>query len=168
MKHLSGLRLLVFALISLAGCKAEESGDYFQFDGRLFVFNYRVANAYYLVNIKRLRTIGPGLVAVVEFDDPAGGPPIVVREKIWPDTRRTTINSPPVRCIVKDKPYKVVVQIEDATGKLIQMMETTMASNQDQDILPDRPLVKGPFYDPNPQLKSPVSEAEAPRPACPQ
>lgn len=164
MRRLAGYPFLpVLALALLASCAGEESGDFFQFDGKLFVFNYRIANAYYLVNIKRLRTLEPGHVAVVDFEDPAGGPPIVVREKIWPDTRRTTINSPPVRCIKKDKPYKVVVRIEDAAGKVIQQLEATMVSDQDQDVLPDKPLVVGPLYTPNPD-KSAVKQAAG---ACP-
>jgi|CXWK01.1.fsa_nt_gi hypothetical protein len=137
------------AAILLSGCNAKETGDYFQFDGKLFIFNYRIASANYLVNIKRLRTLEPGYVAVVHFEDPAGGQPIIVREKIWPDTRRTTINSPPVRCIVKDRPYSVVVRIEDARGDALQTLETTMVSNQDQDVLPEKPLVIGPLYTPN-------------------
>lgn len=155
---------LVVVSLFLAGCRGEETGDFFRFDGRLFVFNYRVAAATYLVNIKQLRSLEPGHVAVVSFEDPAGGPPLVVRESIYPNTTRTTINSPPVFCIIKDRPYKIMVRIESADGKVIQEMETTLASLQDQDVLPDMPLVNGPLYTPN----SGAADAPGNRPtACP-
>ena len=109
---------LIFAMAFLVGCRSEETGDFFRFDGRLFVFNYRVATATYLINIKQLRTLEPGHVAVVSFENPAGGPPLVVRESIYPNTTRTTINSPPVFCIIKDRPYRVTVRIESADGTL--------------------------------------------------
>ena len=138
---------------TLASCRESgREGEYFVLDGKLFVFNYRVATATYLVNIKPVKPVGEGEVAVVSFEDPAGGEALVVREKIWPRTSKTTINSPPVFCIVKDRPYKVSIRLENSTGKLIQQIETTMTSSQDQTDLPDKPLVTGPFYDPNPEL----------------
>lgn len=143
--------LLLTALV--AGCRdSGKDGENFVLDGKLFVFNYRVATATYLVNIKSTKPIGGGETAVVSFEDPAGGEPIVVREKIWPNTQRTTIHSPPLLCIVKDRPYKVTIRIENASGELLQQIDTTVTSSQDQSLLPDKPLVTGPFYDPNPEV----------------
>lgn len=141
------------ALLAVAGCRESGGeGEYFVLDGKIFVFNYRVATATYLVNIKPVKPIGAGEVAVASFEDPAGGEAIVVREKIWPNAAKTTINSPPVLCIVKDRPYKVSIRIEDAKGGLMQQIETTVTSGQDQTDLPDRPLVTGPLYQPNPEV----------------
>lgn len=139
-----------FAVVALTSCRDSGEGDAFALDGKIFVFNHRVATATYLVNIKQLRPLGEGHVAVASFQDPAGGPDILVREKIWPNSTKTTINSPPLHCIVKDKPYRIAVRIEDAAGKAVQQIETTLASGQDQTDLPDKPLVVGPFYTPNP------------------
>ena len=127
-------------------------GRHFEVDGKLFVFNYRVATATYLVNLKPLQPVGQGETAVATFENPAGGEAIVVRKKIWPNTDKTTIESPPLRCVVKDRPYKVSIAIEGPDGALLQTIETTMTSSEDQSLLPDRPLVVGPLYTPNPEL----------------
>lgn len=145
-------RLALAALMVLAACRDSGTGDHFALDGKVFVFNYRVATATYLVNLKQLRPLGEGHVAVASFEDPAGGAPILVREKIWPQAARTTIHSPPVHCIVKDRPYAVTIRIEDPAGNPVQQIDTTVTSSQDQSVLPDKPLVVGPLYTPNPEL----------------
>jgi len=150
----------VFAAVALAALLAGASGcrdsgdeaELFRLDGKLFVFNYRVATATYLVNLVPLRPVGEGQSAVASFENPAGGADIVVRQKIWPNLPKTTIESPPLRCVVKDRPYKVSIRIEGADGSVLQTIETTMASSEDQSLLPDRPLVVGPLYTPNPEL----------------
>ena len=147
-----GLALAIAALL-LCSCRdAGKEGAYFELAGKLFVFNYRVATATYLVNLAPLRPVEDGQTAVARFENPQGGAPIVVRKKIWPRLDKTTIESPPIFCVVKDRPYAVSIQIEDATGTVRQTIETTMISTLDQDVLPDRPLVVGPLYTPNPDL----------------
>jgi hypothetical protein len=144
---------LFSGLLALAACR-ETGGEseYFEIDGKLFVFNYRVATATYRLNLKPLQPIGEGQTAVATFENPAGGEPLVVRKKIWPKTEKTMIESPPLRCVKKDKPYKVSIRIEGQDGKVLQTLETAMASSENQDVLPDLPLVVGPGYTPNPDL----------------
>jgi hypothetical protein len=144
---------LLVAMLALGACRdTGAEGEYFEIAGKLFVFNYRVATATYLVNLRPLQPMREGETAVASFEDPAGGEPIVVRKKIWPKLEKTTIESPPLRCVVKDRPYKVSIRIEGADGSLMQTIETTMTSSEDQSLLPDRPLVLGPAYTPNPDL----------------
>ena len=81
-----------------------------------------------------------------------------------------TLESPPLTCVVKDKPYAVSIRIEGADGTLLQTIETTMTSSRDQSILPDRPLVVGPVYELNQEL---AGHADGklpgePKPGCPQ
>jgi hypothetical protein len=145
--------LFVAGLLGLGACRESGGeGEYFEIAGKLFVFNYRVATATYLVNLKPLKPVSEGETAVATFEDPAGGEPIVVRKKIWPELEKTTIESPPLRCVVKDRPYQVSIDIKGPDGKIMQTIRTTMASSQDQSLLPDRPLVVGPLYAPNPEL----------------
>ena len=149
------LRMMVLLVAGLAAASCRDTGgegEYYRLDGKLFVFNYRVATATYLVNLAPVKPPPEGETAVISFEDPAGGAPIVVRQKIWPKLARTTIESPPLRCVVKDRPYAVSIRIEGADGTVKQTIETTMASSEDQDVLPDRPLVVGPLYTPNPEL----------------
>lgn len=143
---------LAAALIA-GGCRDESrSGDLFEISGKLFVFNYRVATATYLVTLKPVAPLEEGLKAVAVFENPAGGEPITLEHKIWPKLDKTVLESDPLRCVLKDHPYTVEIRIEDAAGEVRQVIKTTMKSNLDQDILPDAPLVVGPVYTPNPDL----------------
>lgn len=159
----------IAALLAVAGCRDSGDAERYALDGKLVVFNYRVATARFLVNLKHLRTPGDGEMAVASFEDPVGGAPIVVREKIWPATPRTTLTTPPLRCIVKDHPYAVSISIEDAAGKPVQVIDTTVTSSEDQTLLPEKPLVVGPFYTPNPEMEGRTLEeqAAAARKGCP-
>jgi hypothetical protein len=145
--------LLLAGLFALGACRESGGeGEYFETAGKLFVFNYRVATATYLVNLKPLKPVGDGESVVATFENPAGGEPIVVRQKIWPRMDKTTIESPPLRCVVKNRPYAVTIEIMGPDGTVMQTIKTTMISSEDQAILPDRPLVVGPVYTPNPEL----------------
>ncbi len=139
--------------LALAGCRESGGGgEYFEISGKLFVFNYRVAEATYLVTLKPLLPMAEGQIAVANFEDPAGGQAIVVRQKIWPKLDKVTIESPPLHCVTKGKPYAVSIVIEEAGGATLQTLKTTITSSEDQNRLPDAPLVVGPAYTPNPEL----------------
>ncbi len=149
-------RCLIIVLLSLAALAAcRESGgegEYFSLSGKLFEFNYRLGIATYVITLNPLKPIPEGLVAVVSFENPAGGAPIEVDQKLWPKLPHQTLTSPPLSCVVKDRPYAVAIRIEDQTGALVQSFDTTITSNLDQTILPDRPLVIGPVYELNPDM----------------
>lgn len=142
--------VVLLPLMLLGACR--DTGQLFEVTGRLVVFNYRVATVTYLVTLKPIQPIGEGQAAVASFENPAGGAPLVVRQKLFAGHQKVTIESPPLECVVKDRPYKVSIRIEGADGVLLQDIETTMVSSQDESMLPDRPLVVGPGYDPNPEL----------------
>ncbi|MEI9406222.1 hypothetical protein [Mesorhizobium argentiipisi] len=138
--------------VTLGACRDTGNDQLFAISGKLFEFNYRLAIATYVITLKPLRPIADGQVAVVSFQNPAGGEPLVVNQKIWPKLPHITLTSPPLSCVVKDKPYKISIRIEDASGTLLQSIDTTMTSSEDQTMLPDRPLVIGPKYELNPDL----------------
>ncbi|HTV68390.1 MAG TPA: hypothetical protein VMF90_07625 [Rhizobiaceae bacterium] len=173
MLKLGFLRISVVALglLALGACRdTAGEGEYFEITGKLFVFNYRVATATYLVTLGPLQPMREGETAVATFEDPAGGTPIVVRQKIYPKLDKTTIESPPLECVVKDKPYAVSIRIEGQDGAVLQTIETTMTSSENQDLLPDRPLVVGPLYTPNPDLAGHPDgklEGDPTKSACP-
>ncbi len=150
-RGLAAVSLIV--LVALGACRESGGeGDYYEISGKLFVFNYRVATATYLVTLKPLQPPREDETVVATFEDPAGGEPIVVRQKIWPKLEKTAIESPPLRCVAKDRPYAVSIVIEGADGSTRQTIKTTMVSSEDQALLPDAPLVVGPVYTPNPEL----------------
>jgi hypothetical protein len=144
---------LLLGLLGLAACRqAGGEGEFFAISGKLFVFNYRVATVSYMLVLKPLREMEEGQVAIASFEDPAGGEPIIVNQRVWPKLGKVTLESPPVRCVVKDRPYAVSLRIEGGQGEVLQSIETTITSSQDQSTMPDRPLVIGPGYTPNPEL----------------
>ncbi len=120
--------------------------------GHIFVFNYRVASATYLVTLKKTGPIPDGTVAIAKFDNPAGGEPIVINEKIFPAWDKITLQSPNVRCVRKDKPYSVDIRLVDAGGRTLQELKTQLVSDVDQSVLPSKPLVLGAGYERNPDV----------------
>lgn len=147
------LAAMLAAALVLGACRDTGKDALFEITGRLVVFNYREAMLTYLVTLKPLKPIEAGQTAETTMDNPAGGAPLVFTQKLFPGHTKVTIESPSLECVVKDRPYKVSIRIKGADGQLLQDIETTMVSAQNEDMLPDRKLVVGPGYDPNPELK---------------
>lgn len=159
----SAVMLAALVALGAAGCSDDGRGAVFELDSRVFVFNYRVATATYLVNIAPDKPTTEPRVVVTSFEDPAGGDAIVVRKEIQPGYVMTTIYSPPVRCIRKDRPYRISIRVETAQGAILQQLDTTLVSSQDQTDLPEQALVDGPLYRPNPNAgKMDESRADCP------
>ncbi|MBX3578840.1 MAG: hypothetical protein KF723_16710 [Rhizobiaceae bacterium] len=150
--HAAGAGLL--AVLLLAACRESGGeGEYFEISGKLFEFNYRLGIATYVVTLNPLQPVADGQTAVVSFQDPAGGDPIEVKQRIWPKLGHVTLTSPPLTCVTTGIPYAVAIRIVDEDGRVLQEIDTTMTSSLDQSILPDRPLVIGPVYELNPDLE---------------
>ena len=165
----AALAALLGAVLALGACRDTGEGALYEVSGRLFEFNYRLARATYVVTLKPLQPVGEGNVAVVDFENPTGGEPLVVTQKIWPKLPHVTLVSPPLTCVVKDRPYEVAIRIEDGDGRVLQELRTTLVSSQDQTDLPDAPLVTGPRYVLNPELAGhPDGRLPGkPKPDCP-
>jgi hypothetical protein len=148
-KAVSVLLMLLFA----SACREIPPDAYVELTGRIFVFNYRVATATYVVTLGKLRPLPEGAVAETRFDDPRGGDAIIVRQKIWPKLEKIAIESPPVFCIVKDRAYAFSIVLMSADGAKLQRVDGAVVSSLDQTVLPDVPLVVGNAYEPNPELK---------------
>ena len=166
---LAGAAVLCAAL-ALGACRESGKDALYEISGRVFEFNYRLGIATYVITLHPLRQVGEGNVAVVDFEDPAGGDPLVVTQKIWPKLPHVTLTSPPLNCVVKDKPYAVAIHIKDKDGAILQELKTTLTSTQDQSDLPDVPLVTGSKYVLNPALaEHPDGKLpNAPKADCPK
>jgi hypothetical protein len=158
---------VTFALIALAGCQRKGDDGPTELNGRHFVFNYRVSTATYLINLARKAPIPDGSFAIATFENPLGGEPIVVREKIFPFWNQITLQSPPVHCVQKDRPYAVSIRLVDAGDKTIQTIETVVTSDVDQSVLAAKPLVVGPVYTVNPELVKPDGSIDFSPEKCP-
>ena len=91
----------LIAAAALGACRdtgKESEGRLFEISGKIFVFNYRLARATYVVTLRPLQPMGEGQVAVASFQDPAGGAPLVVEQKVWPKLEKVTLESPALTC----------------------------------------------------------------------
>ena len=160
--------LAIVALLSLTGCQRDEPREVAKLSGRMFVFNYRVAVATYLVTLQRIAPIRDGSTVEATFENPRGGPDLIINDKIFPTDERITVQSPPVECVKQDRPYKVSIRIKAPEGDILQTIQTTIRSDTDQSALPAKPLVVGPLYTPNPEVFKPDGSTDM-RPAkgCP-
>jgi hypothetical protein len=142
------------ALLTLVGlltaCQRAEDGRYISINGKIFIFNIRLSKAYYTLNINRLANVADGSSVMAEFENPAGGPPLVVTQKVFPKMTRIDFESPDLHCIVADRPYAIKITLKDPQGKTLQTIDTTLASTLDQSVMPQQALVQGNAYDRNP------------------
>uniref|UniRef100_A0A7C1SVM7 DUF4249 family protein n=1 Tax=Agrobacterium albertimagni TaxID=147266 RepID=A0A7C1SVM7_9HYPH len=143
---------LLLGLASLAGCQREDLDEPLKLSGKVFIFNYRLAQATYVVTLNRNGPLPEPSFVETTFENPAGGAPLVTRNKIFAFWEKVSLESPPVHCIVKGRPYAISIRILDGSDNALQTIETTLTSNLDQTIMPGKPLVVGPIYTPNPEV----------------
>ncbi|SMD06751.1 hypothetical protein [Rhizobium sp. RU36D] len=160
---------IAIALVALAGCQRDSEDGPLAVSGRMFVFNYRVAIASYLVTLNRNGDVPAGSVVETTFENPQGGKALVTRQKVFPNQPKLELESPPVHCVVKDRPYAVTIRLSDGKGAVLQTLETTVTSTDDQSIMPAKPLVVGPHYDRNPEVFKPDGTTDfSPETSCPK
>jgi hypothetical protein len=165
----TALPAAILSLLLIASCQRETEGKAVEVSGRLFVFNYRVAMANYLVTLRKLQPLPEGSFAEAVFENPKGGAALTAREKIFPIDDKISLQSTPVHCVVADRPYAVTIRIVAASGAVLQTLETSITSDVDQTVLPAKPLVVGPGYAPNPEVfLADGSRDMAPESDCPK
>jgi hypothetical protein len=144
--------LLSFAFL-LAGCGEDQNAPYLSFAGGGFVFNYRNAEAFYGFVAKPLRSLPEGSVIEAQFEVPGGAEPALDREKVVQGQVQYSFQSPNLTGIQPKRDYKAVMRLIDAQGKEIARYERNFHTDVDQASLPNQPLVVGPGYQKNPELK---------------
>ena len=133
------------ALMFAAGCQ-REAEDYITVNGKVFIFNIRYARAFYMLTLHRLPATPDDAVVIAEFENPAGGPPLVKEQKVFPKMTRIDLQSPDVDCVVTDTPYKIRIVLRNAAGETLQTIDTTLRSTLDSTMLPEHALFEGPVY----------------------
>jgi hypothetical protein len=144
--------LLTFALL-LAACGEDENAPYLSFAGGGFIFNYRTAEAFYGFVAKPQRALPEGGVIEAQFEVPGTPEPAISREKVVPGQVQYSFKSPNLTGIEPKRDYKAVMRVIDAQGKEVARYERNFHTDVDQSTLPDQPLVVGPGYQKNPDLK---------------
>ena len=158
MNRLKSLLILPLLLASTA-CQRETGPDPLQLTGKMFIFNYRLAYATYMVTLTKTEPVPEGSTIIAEFENPAGGKPILLTRKLFQKLEKVVLESPDVTCVRRAKPYRVAIRVEGPDGALLQSLETSVISNLDQDVMPAKALVVGPAYDKNPEV---FRDGEAP------
>ena len=116
-----------------------------------FIFNYNIAEVFYGVLLKPRRALPVGTEVEASFEDPAGGPPIVVTETFRGGPRPLSLRTPPVQGVRANRDYRVTIRLrEPGSGSLLGEASKTFRSDLDQSILPPRRLTVGPGYQPAP------------------
>ena len=82
---------LLLAVLVMAGCSSE-SGPYLELQGGGFIFNYRIAEATVGLVAVPVRALPEDATVEASFENPAGGPPIVLDEKVLPTTDQVRLH----------------------------------------------------------------------------
>ncbi len=139
---------LAFAL-AVSACQRPSEETIFELSGRIFVFNYRTAEARYLLTFDKVAELQGVVAAKAEFENPQGGNPHRVSIPVLREQTRLVIDSPALECVRKERPYKVSVEFTDAGGKTLAKIETSVTSQLDHSTLPLVSPVIGSGYDRN-------------------
>lgn len=89
--------------LMLSACQ-RQAENLVEVTGHLFVFNYRVASATYLLTLKKTGPIPDGSVIIAEFENPEGGDPLVLNQKIYPIDDKIALQSEKLHCVRKGPP----------------------------------------------------------------
>ena len=151
MSRFRTVALLALSL-ALAACQRESGPDPLHLTGKMFVFNYRLAYATYIVTLNRTEPLPEGSTVTAEFENPAGGEPLVLTRTLFPKLEKVVLESPEISCVKKERPYRVAIRVNGPDGAVLQTLEATVISDLDQSVLPAEALVIGPAYEKNPKM----------------
>lgn len=143
---------LLAVMAVLPACQRETGPDPLQLTGKMFIFNYRLAYATYMITLTKTQPVPDGSTVVATFENPSGGPPLTLDRTLFQKLDKIVLESPDVTCVKKQKPYSVTIEVKGPDGAVLQTLKTSVISNLDQDIMPAQALVVGPAYDKNPDV----------------
>ncbi|MCO5730748.1 hypothetical protein [Rhizobium sp. SSA_523] len=159
--------MLLAGLLLLFGCQ-REAEKLAEFSGHIFVFNYRLSKANYVVTLRPMAPLPEGGSAIARFEDPLGGERLVTQARLYPNMQKIVLESPDLRCVREGRSYSVSIDLADASGKVLQSLSTEVLATLDQSILPKNALVVGPAYDRNPKVFQPAGRLDlSPDRDCP-
>ncbi len=147
------MRLMAAALglLTLTACQREVE-KLAEFSGHIFVFNYRLSKANYVVTLRPTAPLPEGGVATARFENPRGGEPLITEAKLYPKMEKIVLESPNLQCVREGRSYDVTIDLADAKGTVLQRLDTKVLATIDQSILPANSIVVGPAYDMNPKV----------------
>jgi hypothetical protein len=146
--------VLLVPLFALGWLTREDPADkpYLRIVGGGFIFNYRVADVFYGFTAVVQKPLPTGTIVEAAFEDPAGGEPHTVRQRIGgPEMAKFAMRSPPVRGVEAGKAYSVAIRVFDRDERRLLWQDDMQFTSQVSDaVVPDAPLTVGPGYARNP------------------
>jgi hypothetical protein len=138
---------------ALAACEDSADKPYLVFAGGGFVFNYHLGQAYYGFVAKPGKALPEGATIEARFEVPGSDQPFVMQQPARDGMLRYAFRTPPLKGIIKDHQYQVELRvIEAGSDKILASYSHSYYTDVDQKTLPDKPLVLGPNYAPNPEV----------------
>lgn len=161
-KKVLGIAVSLCAVLFAIGWFSREdpsSQPYLKIMGGGFMFNYRNAEIFYGFTAQVVRPLASGSIIEASFEDPAGGPPHLVSERMSTMTDRYSLRSPPIRSVEAGKPYQVAIKVYDRERKQLLWEDDRSYKSQISDrVVPQKPLTVGPGYHRNPELLGEVRD----------
>src|SRR5690606_9771175 len=156
-KRIIGAACILLALLFAVGWYTREDPadkPYLRVMGGGFIINYRVADMYYGFTAVVQRPLPTGTIVEAKFENPAGGEPFAVRQRMGgPDMTRFSMRSPTVHGVKAKQTYEVSLRILDREEtQTIWEYKTHFTSQLDGSFVPEKPLTIGPGYTKNPEL----------------
>ena len=131
-----------------------QTKPYLEILGGGFMFNYREGDVYYGFTAFVTRPLPTGSIIEASFEDPAGGEPLVVSQRVGTDTERYSLRSPEIRGVEAGKSYHVGIRVFDREKtEMLWSHGLDFKSTISDDFIPDKPLVIGPGYHKNPEAE---------------
>lgn len=161
-KKVLGIAVSLCAVLFAIGWFSREdpaSQPYLKIMGGGFMFNYRNAEIFYGFTAQVVRPLASGSIIEASFEDPAGGRPHLVSERVSTMTDRYSLRSPPIRGVEAGKPYQVAIKVYDRERKqLLWEGDRSYKSQISDRVVPHKPLTVGPGYHRNPELRGEVRD----------
>ncbi len=143
----------IFAAIATYNHLQDAKKSHVAIAGGGFIYNYRIAEIRAGISVYVQRPTPNGTKLIASFENPQGGEPIVIRREIVPSARSYGFETPALKGVEKDHPYRVTLDVRDKwSDDLIEAHEKTLLTSVAPELVPDKPLTIGPGYFPNPEV----------------
>ena len=93
-----------------------------------------------------MRTVPAGSIIEAEFENPAGGDPIVLRLSTRAGRNSYVFRTPPLQGVRANRDYLVVLRLLDAEQRELATYRKSFRSSVDQSVLPETPPMVGRGY----------------------
>lgn len=112
-----------------------------------FIANYRIADMHYGFTALVTRPLPTGSIIEARFEDPAGGPSILVSQRVGTDTERYTFRTPPLKGVEAGRRYGVDIRVFDRERQReLWRRALAYASQIGGETMPEEALTIGPGY----------------------